>query len=32
MDGGNMEMIENISAEALEVHNRIWTEFMAACG
>lgn len=28
---GNMEMIENISAAALEVHQRVWTEFKSAC-
>ena len=28
----NVEMIENISAEAEEVHTLIWTEFKAACG
>ena len=29
---GNMEMIQNISAEAEETHVQIWTEFRAACG
>ena len=29
---GSMEMIENISAEALEEHQKVWTEFKAACG
>ena len=32
IDTSNMEMIENISAEALEVHDRVWTEFTTACG
>lgn len=32
IDTSNMEMIENISAEALEVHDRVWTEFKTACG
>ena len=32
IDTGSMEMIENVSAEALEVHNRVWTEFKTACG
>ena len=27
----NMEMIENISAEAMEEHQKVWTEFKAAC-
>lgn len=30
--GGNMEMIQNISAAAEEQHTIIWTEFKAACG
>lgn len=29
---GSMEMIENVSAEALEEHQKVWTEFKAACG
>ena len=29
---GNMEMIQNISAEAEETHVQLWTEFRAACG
>ncbi len=32
IDMENMEMIENISAEAVETHNRVFTEFTAACG
>ena len=28
----NTEMIENISAEALETHTRVWTEFRTATG
>lgn len=32
IDTSNMEMIENISAQALEVHDRVWTEFKTACG
>lgn len=32
IDMENMEMIENISAEAVEVHNRVYTEFKSACG
>ena len=32
IDTSNMEMIENVSAEALEVHDRVWTEFKTACG
>ena len=28
----NMEMIENISAEAQEAHEKIWTAFKSACG
>lgn len=32
IDASSMEMIENVSAEALEAHNRVWTEFQAACG
>lgn len=32
IDTAGMEMIENISAEALEVHDRVWTEFKSACG
>ena len=31
IDASSMEMIENVSAEALEAHNRVWTEFQAAC-
>ncbi len=27
----DMEMIENISAEAMEEHEKVWTEFKAAC-
>jgi len=29
---GSMEMIQNISPEAEELHNRIWTEFKTAAG
>lgn len=29
---GSMEMIGNVSAEALEEHQKVWTEFKAACG
>lgn len=32
IDTSRMEMIENISADAIEVHQRIWTEFKSACG
>ena len=32
IDTANMEMIGNVSAEALEVHDRVWTEFKTACG
>ena len=32
IDTSNMEMIENVSADALEVHDRVWTEFRDACG
>ncbi len=32
IDTSNMEMIENVSAQALEVHDRVWTEFRDACG
>ena len=32
IDTSNMEMIENISAQALEVHDRVWTAFKTACG
>lgn len=32
IDLNNMEMIENISADALEAHQKLWTEFKAACG
>lgn len=32
IDTGSMEMIENISADAIEVHQRVWTEFKSACG
>jgi spermidine/putrescine-binding protein len=28
----SMEMIQNISPEAVELHNRIWTEFKSAAG
>ena len=31
VDAQGMEMIENISAEALEEHNKVWTEFKSAC-
>jgi spermidine/putrescine-binding protein len=31
-DFDSMEMIQNISPEADELHNRIWTEFKAAAG
>ena len=27
-----MEMIQNISAEAMEAHTKVWTEFRTACG
>ena len=30
--GGDMEMIQNVSAAAEEAHTKIWTEFKAACG
>jgi spermidine/putrescine transport system substrate-binding protein len=30
--GEGTEMIENISAAAEEAHNKVWTEFKAACG
>lgn len=30
--GGDMEMIRTVGAEAEEAHNKIWTEFKAACG
>jgi len=30
--GGDMEMIQNVSAEAEEAHTKAWTEFKAACG
>ena len=26
------EMIQTVSAEAEEAHNKVWTEFRAACG
>lgn len=29
---GNMEMIQNISAEAEELHSKVWFEFRSACG
>ncbi len=32
IDTNSMEMIENISADAIEVHQRVWTEFKSACG
>ncbi|MCL2880674.1 MAG: spermidine/putrescine ABC transporter substrate-binding protein [Treponema sp.] len=32
LNAGNMEMIQNISPEAEELHNKIWTEFKTACG
>ena len=32
IDTSSMEMIENISADAMEVHQRVWTEFKSACG
>ena len=32
IDAGKMEMIGNISAEAVEAHDKAWTEFKAACG
>lgn len=32
IDTSNMEMIENVSAQALEVHDRVWTEFRDAAG
>ncbi len=32
LDTGKMEMIQNISAEAMEAHTRVWTEFRQACG
>jgi spermidine/putrescine-binding protein len=31
-DFASMEMIQNISPEAEELHNRVWTEFKAAAG
>ncbi len=31
-DFASMEMIQNISPEAEELHNRIWTEFKTAAG
>jgi len=31
-DKEDMEMIQSVSAEAEEVHTRVWTEFKAACG
>jgi len=31
-DFDSMEMIQNISPEAEELHNRVWTEFKAAAG
>ncbi len=30
-DQNSMEMIGNVSAETLELHEKIWTEFKAAC-
>ena len=30
--GGDMEMIQNVSAAAEEAHTKVWTEFKAACG
>lgn len=30
--GGDMEMIQSVSAEAEEAHEKIWTAFKAACG
>jgi spermidine/putrescine transport system substrate-binding protein len=30
--GANMEMIQNISADAEEAHTKIWTAFKAECG
>ena len=32
LDTSNMEMIGNISAEAIEAHTKAWTEFRTACG
>ncbi len=32
IDKGNMEMIENISAEADEQHSLVWTTFQSLCG
>ena len=32
IDTSSMEMTENISADAMEVHQRVWTEFKSACG
>ena len=32
LDTGKMEMIGNISAEAMEEHTKVWTEFRQACG
>ena len=32
IDASSMEMIENVSAEALETHSRVYTEFKTACG
>lgn len=32
IDKESMEMIQNVSADALEAHEKIWTEFKSACG
>ncbi len=32
LDTGKMEMIQNISAEAMEEHTKVWTEFRQKCG
>ncbi len=32
LDASRMEMIGNISAEAMEAHTKAWTEFRTACG
>ena len=32
IDTSNMEMIENISADAISAHDKVWNEFRTACG
>ena len=32
IDSSNMEMIENIGADAVAAHDKVWTEFKSACG